>query len=71
MLVGKIVNDHPWPRTVTRGEEKGHFEYGGSTIIVLLKKSAALLRPDLIALSARGEELPVKLGERIGTAQNR
>ena len=71
MLVGKIVNDHPWPRTVTRGEEKGHFEYGGSTIIVLLKKSAALLRPDLIALSARGEELPVKLGERIGSAQNR
>lgn len=69
MLVGRIVNDHPWPRSVTRGEEKGHFAYGGSTVIVLLKKDAAALRPDLLALSARGEELPVRMGERIGSAR--
>ncbi len=69
MLVGRIVNDHPWPRDVVRGEEKGHFAYGGSTIIVLLEKDAAELRPDLLALSARGEELPVRMGERIGSAR--
>lgn len=70
MLVGKIVNDHLWARDVSRGEEKGHFAYGGSTIIVLLRKDAATLRADLAALSARGEELPVRMGERIGTARN-
>ena len=69
MLVGKIVNEHPWPRRVTRGEEKGHFAYGGSTIIVLLQKDAAALCPELLAASARGEEFPVRMGERIGTAR--
>lgn len=69
MFVGRIVNDHLWPRAVTRGEEKGHFAFGGSTVIVLLKKDAAVLRPDLTALSARGEELPVRMGERIGSAR--
>ncbi len=68
MLVGKIVNDQPQAGPVKRGEEKGHFAYGGSTVIVLLKKDAALLRPELEAASARGEELPVRMGERIGTA---
>ena len=68
MLVGKIVNDHPWPRTVTRGEEKGHFAYGGSTIIVLLQRDAARLLPEIEAASARGEEFPVRMGQRIGSA---
>ena len=71
MLVGKIVNDHLWPRTVTRGEEKGHFAYGGSTVIVLLQRNAALLRQDLNRLSALGDELPVRMGERVGTARGR
>ena len=68
MLVGKIVNDHPWPRAVRRGEEKGHFAYGGSTIIVLLQKGAAELAPELLEASARGEETPVRMGQRIGRA---
>ena len=69
MLVGKIVNDHPWPRAVRRGEEKGHFAYGGSTIIVLLQKDAAQLAPELLEASARGEETPVRMGQRIGSAR--
>lgn len=69
MLVGKIVNEHSGPRHVTRGEEKGHFAYGGSTIIVLLRKDAAVLRPDLCRLAALGAEYPVRMGERIGAAR--
>ena len=69
LLVGKIVNDHPWPRAVTRGEEKGHFAFGGSTILVLLQKDRAVLREDLLRLSERGEELPVRMGERVGSAR--
>ena len=68
MLVGRIVNLRPGVGRVARGEEKGRFEYGGSTVLVLLRKGAAVLREDILAASARGEELPVKMGERIGTA---
>ena len=67
MLVGKIVNDHPGPGEVHRGREKGHFAYGGSTIIVLLRKDAAVLRRDLLRASVFGAETPVRMGEAIGT----
>lgn len=67
-MVGKIVNEHPEARRVRLGEEKGHFAFGGSTIIVLLKKGAAELLPQILEASARGEETPVKLGQRVGTA---
>lgn len=70
MLVGRIVNDHAWPRKVRRGEEKGHFAYGGSTILLLLQKDAALLLPEIREASARGEEFPVRMGQKIGKSQS-
>ena len=69
LLVGRIVNDHPWPRAVERGEEKGHFAFGGSTVLVLLQKDAAELLPGIRSASARGEETPVRMGGRIGSAR--
>ena len=68
MLVGRIVNAHGCPRQVSRGEEKGHFAYGGSTIVLLLQKDAARMLPEILTASARGEEFPVRMGQRIGTA---
>ena len=67
MLVGKIKNELREAGDVVRGEEKGHFEYGGSTIIVLLKKGMAKLVPEIIENSSEGVETPVKMGEKIGT----
>ena len=66
MLVGKISNDNMGKGPVKRGEEKGHFEYGGSTIIVLLRRGAAEIREDILQASKEGIETPVKLGEAIG-----
>ena len=66
MLVGRIVNEEPGPGPVRRGQEKGRFEYGGSTVLLLLRKDAAVLREDILAASAEGRETPVRLGERIG-----
>ena len=66
MLVGRIVNDAPWPREVRRGEEKGHFAYGGSTILLLLQQDAAQLLPEIREASRRGEEFPVRMGQKIG-----
>ena len=67
MMVGKIVNSHGAGR-FERGEEKGRFEFGGSTIIVLLKKDAAVIDSEITDNSADGYETVVKCGEKIGVA---
>lgn len=68
LLVGKIVNDLPGPGRVERAEEKGRFAFGGSTILVLLQKDAAVLNEEILRASERGEETPVKLGQAVGLA---
>lgn len=67
MLVGKICN-HKQCCTVTRGEEKGYFQYGGSTIVLLLEKDSILLRPDLLQNTKHGFETQLHLGDTLGQA---
>lgn len=66
LLVGRIVNDNGNSCKVIRGQEKGHFEYGGSTIIILVKKDKVRLIEDLSKNIDTNIELPVKLGDKIG-----
>ena len=49
-----------------RGEEKGMFEFGGSTVVLLLKKDAAVIDSDILENSAQGAETRVRIGEVIG-----
>ena len=65
MLVGKIENHPPRPRVV-RGEEKGMFRYGGSTIVLLLEPGRAAIDARILEAAARGEETPVRMGQAIG-----
>lgn len=67
MLVGRIVN-YSAKREVRRGEEKGRFEFGGSTIIICLEKDTAVIDEDIIANSTAGIETIVKSGEKIGVS---
>ena len=67
MLVGRIVN-HEQEADVIRGDEKGFFEYGGSTIILLLQKDKAKINPEILKNSGLGIETPVKMGEVIGNS---
>lgn len=64
LLVGRITN-HP-VETFHRGQEKGYFSYGGSTIIVLIKKNQVMIDPDLKEWSQKGIESYVRFGEKIG-----
>lgn len=64
MLVGKICNYHG-SGTVTRGDEKGMFRYGGSTIILLLEKDRAAVDERFFEATADGRETPVVMGERL------
>ena len=46
--------------------EKGYFEMGGSTCVVMLKKGAAIIDEDILENSANGTETKVLMGERTG-----
>ena len=69
MLVGRIVNYHE-EAVVERGEEKGRFEFGGSTILVCLEKGRAVIDKDISENSFNGIETMVKMGEKIGRTVN-
>ncbi len=51
-----------------RGQEKGRFEYGGSTVVLLLKRDEAAIDDDIMKNSAEGLETSVRMGEKIGKA---
>lgn len=65
LLVGKISN-HKQSTIVTRGEEKGFFEYGGSTIVVLTQKGRVTPRSDLLTNSKNGYETKVLQAHPLG-----
>lgn len=68
LLVGRIVNYHE-RKEVKRGEEKGRFEFGGSTVILCLEKNRATINEDILLNSSRGIETIVKIGEKIGISR--
>lgn len=65
MMVGKIIN-YEGPTYVRKGKEKGRFEFGGSTIIIALRKGAAEIDHDILLNSQQGLETKVRYGEKIG-----
>lgn len=65
LLVGKIANEHG-ACDFEKGSEKGHFEYGGSTIIVLMKNDQVELCEKYNHIFNTCAEIPVKMGEKIG-----
>lgn len=66
MLVGRIKNRHWRMHHVRKGEEKGMFEYGGSTVVLLFEKDAVEVDSDILANSILNIETVVKYGEKIG-----
>ena len=65
LMVGKIVN-HPVAGPVNRGQEKGYFQFGGSTIVLLLGANRAVIDHDILSNSQAGIETVVRFGEKIG-----
>lgn len=63
LLVGKINNYNK--DKYVKGEEKGYFELGGSTIVILTSDKVKIDN-DIINYSNKGIETKVKYGERIG-----
>lgn len=65
MMVGRIVNAHG-KASFRRGQEKGRFEFGGSTIVMLFGKDSICVDEDILRNSAENTETVVKFGEKIG-----
>jgi phosphatidylserine decarboxylase len=66
-MVGSIVQTYKSDR-VTKGEEKGLFKFGGSTVVLLFEKNKIQIDTDFINNTKLGFETTVKVGERIGTS---
>lgn len=66
MMVGRIVNNHGAGK-FKRGEEKGKFEFGGSTVVLLVQKNKVKIDDEFFVNTQAGNETVVKCGERIGS----
>ena len=68
IMVGKIIN-----RELTnfqKGEEKGYFKMGGSTIVLLIQDNIINIDKDILDNSSKGIETIVKYRETIGKKIN-
>lgn len=66
LCVGTIVQTYV-PGRVERGQEKGTFRFGGSTVVLLALPGAVRVDSDLVESTSGGVETFVKMGTRIGT----
>jgi len=64
-MVGSIEQTYKGS-SVNKGEEKGYFKFGGSTVVLLFGKNKIQIDEDLLINTAKGYETTVKMGERIG-----
>jgi len=66
-MVGSIVQTYSG-NFVKKGEEKGYFKFGGSTLVLLFEKNKIHIDEDLLKNTLQGHETAIKMGERIGVS---
>lgn len=64
--VGSIVQTFEPHKPVEKGAEKGYFAFGGSSTITIFEEGKIQLSQDLIASSAKQQELYVQMGQELG-----
>jgi phosphatidylserine decarboxylase len=65
-MVGKIIQSHDETKSFRRGQEKGYFLFGGSTVIILGEKGRWTPSKDMIENTLKGMETYIQLGDEIG-----
>ena len=68
LVVGGIVN-HKENAPFKKGEEKGHFDLSGSTIVLLFEPGQTELRREILDKLSSTDEVQVKQGEWIGCSK--
>ncbi|MCI8568108.1 MAG: phosphatidylserine decarboxylase, partial [Bacilli bacterium] len=65
MFIGRITN-HTINGKVHRGEEKGTFEFGGSTIVMIFKENTVKIDKIISQNTIENKETVIKMGNIIG-----
>jgi phosphatidylserine decarboxylase len=63
-MVGTMVNTYQG-NEIVKGQERGYFKFGGSTVILFFEKDRIKIDADLLKNTAMGLETEVKMGSRI------
>ena len=69
-MVGSIRQTYTPGETVAKGEEKGYFAFGGSSVAVLFKKGRVEFDADLLENTVNGFETYARVSERMGRAHD-
>ena len=69
-MVGSIIQTYTG-NFANKGEEKGYFKFGGSTVVLLFEKNKIRIDDDLLINTLEGFETGIKEGERIGVSTNK
>lgn len=64
-MVGSIIQTYEKKSLSAKGQEKGYFKFGGSTVILLFKKNTVKFDKDIIENSKNAMETKVFMGEKI------
>ncbi|MEN8906802.1 MAG: phosphatidylserine decarboxylase [Clostridiales bacterium] len=65
--VGSIVSTYKKDTIIKKGDEKGYFKFGGSTIILFIKEGKVKIDEDILNQTNEGFETRVYARESIGT----
>lgn len=65
-MVGSIIQTYKKVSQVKKGDEKGYFEFGGSTTILFFEKGKVQIDEDILKNSKNALETSVLMGEKIG-----
>lgn len=64
-MVGSIIQTYQANTNVNKGDEKGYFAFGGSTLVLLFEKGKITFDKDLILNTKNGYETSIQMGENI------
>lgn len=68
--VGSIIQTYIPNEHMKKGDEKGYFKFGGSTIILFFEKDKVKMDQDIINETNKGYETKVMMGEKIGKVKD-
>ena len=66
-MVGSIIQHYTPETDVKKGQEKGWFKFGGSTVILLFEQGTVQIDQDILENTKRGYETSIHMGERVAT----
>lgn len=65
-FVGSIIQTYSPHQRVARGDEKGYFKFGGSTVLLFFEENKVKIDPEILEQTKLGYETYVLFGEQIG-----